>query len=357
MMRNWRQISILITLSTICVLGHMFSPPSWGLAHDFLFKFTYLPIVLSAIWYGRWFALQMTTLFCLLYLFHIFVQLYHHSHHNVFSILLDLGLYFIVAWITGRLSDAQKEKTFHLNQAYKDLKEKTALVLEFEKNARKNERLKIMGELAGTVAHEVRTPLSALQGAVEIVASEKSDDETRKKFSQTVFEEVQRINKVVGNFLKLGQEQNVKTELIPLKKFLLENMIFLKPLLNKKKIELITEIPEELSVLAYKDQLKQVFLNMILNSSEWIKGDDGRIVVRAHQEQEKVFISIIDNGQGVSEELLDRIFDPFVTGRKDGSGLGLYISRNILRSFGGDLTLTSSRSGETVFSIVLKENE
>lgn len=356
-MRNRRQVAILVVLSAVCVFGHMFSPPSWHFAHDFLFKFTYLPIVLSAIWYGRWFALQITTLFCLLYLFHIFIQLYHHAHHNLFSIFLDLGLYFIVAWITGRLSDDQKEKAVHLNQAYKDLKEKTALVVEFEKNARKSERLKTMGELAGTVAHEVRTPLSALQGAVEIVVSEKSDDETRKRFSKTVFEEVQRINKVVGDFLKLGQEKNVQVELILLKDFISENMIFLKPLLKKKNIDLLIEVPEDLSVLVNKDQIKQVFLNMIINSSEWITGNDGCITVKAQKEEGAVHISIIDNGQGVSEDLAEQLFDAFVTGRKDGSGLGLYISRNILRSFGGDLKLTSSRPGETIFSMVLKEHE
>lgn len=352
-MRNKKHVSILFALSSLCVLGHLFSPPSWGFAHSFLFKFTYLPIVLSAIWFGRWLALQITTLFCLVYVFHIFIQLYDHAHHHVSTTFLDMGLYFVVAWITGWLSDQQKEVACNLREAYEVLKEKTALLLEFEKNARKNERLKTMGELAGTVAHEVRTPLSALQGAVEIVVSDKSDVQTRKKFSKTIFQEVQRINQVVGDFLKLGQEQNLQLEVLNLKEFIANGFTLLLPVLKKKNIEFLMDVQEDITVVAHKDQFKQVLINLVMNSVTAITADKGKVEIKAKQEDGKVVIMIIDDGNGVPVDLKNEIFRAFVTHSKDGSGLGLYLSRNIIRSFEGELCLYKSRPGHTEFRIEL----
>ncbi|MBF0199461.1 MAG: DUF4118 domain-containing protein [Planctomycetes bacterium] len=352
-MNNRSQVIILILISLLCVLGHLFSPPEWGFAHQFLFKLTYLPIVLAAIWVGRWFALQLTTLFCLVYVFHIFIQLYHHSHHNISSTLLDLGLYFVVAWVTGVLSDRQKENALRLSEAYSALKEKTAILLEFEDNARKTERLKTMGELAGTVAHEVRTPLSALQGAVEIVISDKTDEATRKKFSKTVFREVQRINQVVGEFLKLGNEKKIQTEGVLLKDFIMESMTLLIPVLKKKNIEFELDIPENQSATVQTDPFKQVLMNLVINSSNAIPPEGGKIHLSTITDGTEVHIFVQDNGTGVPDHIRKQLFEPFVTGRKEGSGLGLYLSRNIIRSFGGELELLKSEPGCTEFIIKL----
>ena len=233
------QKTILSLVSVLCVLGHFLSPPSWTFAHEFLFKFTYVPIVFSALWVGRSFALWLTILFCLAYVFHIFFQLYHHpAHHDVFSITLDLGLYFVVAWVAGSLSDHQRSTSERLSIAYKDLREKTQALVEFEERARKTERLRTMGELAGTVAHEIRTPLSGIQGAVEIITSKNSSEDIKEKFSKTVFREVERINGVVEDFLKLGKEGKAEKESFDLRFFVSESMTLLEPILKKKIFDL-----------------------------------------------------------------------------------------------------------------------
>jgi polar amino acid transport system substrate-binding protein len=341
----------LILISLICIFGHFFSPPSWVFAHEFLFKLTYVPIVLSALWAGRWFSLQLTTLFCLAYVFHIFIQLYHHpAHHHILSIVFELGIYFVVAWLTGSLSDHQRGISESLSSAYRDLKEKTKILVEFEERARKTERLRTMGELAGTVAHEIRTPLSGIQGAVEIITSSTSSDETKEKFSKTVFQEVERINGVVENFLKLGREGKPEKEELNLRKFIDESTTLLEPVLKKKNIKLDIHIDQTCNIFSNNNQLKQVIINLVMNAYYACDQHDG--VIRIYSDDPYDSLSVTDNGKGIDESFEEQLFQPFESNRDDGNGLGLYLSRNIIKSLGGDLILLKSEPGNTTFQIL-----
>ena len=344
---------ILTVICILCVCGHFLSPPSWGFMHEFLFKFTYLPIILAAIWYGRWFAFKLVIFFCIIYLLHIFTQLYHHAHHNTYSIFFDLGLYFMIAWVTGHLSDKEKQKSLSLKDAYATLREKTELLVEYEDNARNNERYKVMGELAGTVAHEVRTPLSALQGAVEIVTSPETNDDSKKKFTSIIFSEIQRIDGVIKNFLNLGKSQTSSLKSIQLATFFNECQILLQPIVNKNKIKFNINIPSNISVYANENQLKQVIINLIVNSVSATKHSQGEINISAMQCESNIHISISDNGSGINNDFEDKLFSPFNTTKSDGSGLGLYLSRNIIRSFDGELNFNRDNKDYTEFTIIL----
>lgn len=351
-MKRYQKIS-LILISLLCVTGHFLTPPSWIFAHEFLFKLTYVPIVLSALWVGRWFSLQLTTLFCLVYVFHIFLQLYHHpAHHHVFSITLDLGLYFVVAWLTGSLSDHQKSISERLSTAYQDLREKTQALVDFEERARKTERLRTMGELAGTVAHEIRTPLSGIQGAVEIIVSEKSSHDAKQKFSKTVFQEVERINGVVENFLKIGKEGSPEKEEFNLSEFIDESTTLLEAVLKKKNIRLDIDVDEKCTAFSNRNQLKQVIINLVMNAFQACSPNKG--IIRVFSDDECAGLSITDNGGGVSKEFREKLFEPFESDRHDGNGLGLYLSRNIMKSLGGELNLVHSEPGNTTFQILWK---
>ncbi len=351
-MRTYQKISLAL-ISLVCIFGHFFSPPSWVFAHEFLFKLTYVPIVLSAIWVGRWFSLQLTTLFCLAYVFHIFIQLYHHpAHHHIFSIALELGVYFVVAWLTGSLSDHQKSVSERLSAAYRDLREKTKSLVEFEEQAKKSERLRTMGELAGTVAHEIRTPLSGIQGAVEIITSESTSDETKEKFSKTVFKEVERINGVVENFLKLGKDEKPEKEEFNLREFVDESTTLLEPVLKKNKIRLEVDVDKTLNVFSHKNQLKQIVINLVMNAYHACRQHEG--VIRIYSDDPCDSLMITDNGCGIAEDFKERLFHPFESNRANGNGLGLYLSRNIMKSLGGDLSLLESEPGNTTFQILWK---
>ena len=259
----------------------------------------------------------------------------------------------MIAWVTGFLSEKEKQKSISLKNAYAALREKTELLVEYEDNARNNERYKIMGELAETVAHEVRTPLSALQGAVEIVTSEKSDDQVKKKFSKTIFTEIQRINDVIKDFLDLGKIQVPSLKTLNLKSFLSECLNLLQPVLNKNNIKLSIDIPSHLNIFVNENQLKQVIINLIINSVAAISHTHGQINITAEEADGFNYISFIDNGEGIKEKDIINLFIPFSTTKKDGSGLGLYLSRNIIRSFGGELDFNKEHLNDTQFIVKL----
>ncbi|MBF0244097.1 MAG: hypothetical protein HQL31_02330 [Planctomycetes bacterium] len=227
------------------------------------------------------------------------------------------------------------------------------MLLDFEKYAKKSERLKTMGELAGTVAHEVRTPLSALQGAVEIVVSSHTDAESREKFSKVIYEEIRRINDVIDGFLNLGRNVDISFINLPLDEFFEDCSMLLNPVFKKNNIRYSRNIPRHANVKAHGDQLKQVYLNLVMNAVAAIPPEGGEIKIDGIEEKGKLRLIFTDTGNGVKADIADRIFDPFVTGRPEGSGLGLYLSRNIIHSFGGDMFLEKSQPGHTEFHIIL----
>jgi polar amino acid transport system substrate-binding protein len=230
------------------------------------------------------------------------------------------------------------------------LKEKTKILVEFEERARKTERLRTMGELAGTVAHEIRTPLSGIQGAVEIITSSTSSDETKEKFSKTVFQEVERINGVVENFLKLGREGKPEKEELNLRKFIDESTTLLEPVLKKKNIKLDIHIDQTCNIFSNNNQLKQVIINLVMNAYYACDQHDG--VIRIYSDDPYDSLSVTDNGKGIDEYFKEQLFQPFKSNRDDGNGLGLYLSRNIIKSLGGDLILLKSEPGNTTFQIL-----
>jgi signal transduction histidine kinase len=347
------RISVLLGLSAVCIIGHFLSPPEYTYIHEFLFKLTYLPIVLSALWTSRKVSLMLTVMFCIVYIFHIFEHLFHHAFPHLFSIFLDLGLYFVVAWISGGLSDQQKAHSKKLSEAYAALKEKTAMLLEFEEQALQNERMKTMGELAGTLAHEIRTPLSALQGAVEIVCSENNDEKTRRHFSQMIFKEVTRLDHVVREFLNIGKQPRADLEKVDVAALIERAVALISPIAHKNNVHLNSEPLTPIWVMARVDHLNQVLLNLMMNALHSLSSTGGTIRLATRQEGEWGKIFVEDTGPGVDPTLRPRLFQAFATGRKNGTGLGLYLSRNLMRSFGGDLIFDELEKKCTRFVISL----
>ncbi len=351
----WKN-SLILLLAIACILGHLLTPACHHWIHDFFFKFTYLPIVLMSIWYGLRPSLLLTLLFSVVYLYHIIFQLSGHDGHDS-SPMLELVLYFLVCIVTGLLSDRQRKQNALLNGAYGALREKTEALVAFEKQVIENEKLRVMGEMAASIAHEVRTPLSALQGAVEVVVSEGSDSATRKKFSKMVYQEIERINRVVGNFLKLGQSNSITEAELKLQECLQDMAELMSAMLRKHGVSLELKVGAEIRLRCSEDGLKQILINLIMNAVQAMADKAGRLCISAKVDHEICKVSVEDNGPGIPLEEQSQIFTAFFSKKAGGSGLGLYISSNLATSMGGDLQLQESKAGKTVFCISLPGRE
>ncbi|MDC9729870.1 MAG: nitrogen regulation protein NR(II) [Methyloprofundus sp.] len=209
------------------------------------------------------------------------------------------------------------------------------------------------------VAHEIKNPLGGLRGAAQLLELEL-EDPNLKEYTKIIIEETDRITELMNKMLGSNKLPNKVTLNIhePLERV---RQLVQAELSNSINIrcDYDPSIPE---LNADKDQLIQAFLNILRNAAQAITGDQGEIIIRTRISQKMTIanihhkliakIDIIDNGVGVKAELMQHIFYPMVTGKDDGTGLGLPISQSIINQYGG-LIKFSSNEDQTTFSIFL----
>ncbi|MFN3481036.1 MAG: ATP-binding protein, partial [Thermodesulfovibrionales bacterium] len=204
------------------------------------------------------------------------------------------------------------------------------------------EKLASLGTLLFSVAHELNNPLNNISTSCQILMEEIETAEPafKKELLLQIEQETDRARDIVRSILdysKAGHKE--KTDLNSL---VTEAIRFIKAEIPPK-VELIIDIPENISIFADPQQLKQVFLNLIKNSIEAMN-EEGQIKISGRLHGHYVEIRLSDTGGGMSQEVLSRIFDPFFTtkeGRK-GYGLGLFVTHNIIKEHGGTIDVVST---------------
>jgi signal transduction histidine kinase len=197
-------------------VAHFLTPAQHSWAHDFLFKVTYLPIILAALWFGWRGGFFLALLTGLIYVVHIRLQLTAHDGHGQTGFLLELVLYLLIGLVVGWLSDRQRRIQERLADAHADLqrsfgslREKTEALLAAEESLRRADRLKAAGEIASGLAHEVRNPLGGIVGAAEILAKPETDGTARAEFAAVLAREAKRLDRVITQFLDFARPGSI----------------------------------------------------------------------------------------------------------------------------------------------------
>jgi signal transduction histidine kinase len=227
---------------------------------------------------------------------------------------------------------------------------------ENEKKLRQAESLAALTTISAGIAHEIKNPLGAIGIHIQLIEQEinncKCNWAPEYKYSVKVIrEEIERLSDIVNNFLFTVRP--LKAELLPvdLNEFLNKFCDFIIPELEVNNITLKKNICNLPEVWLDEKYFKQALLNIIQNSIAAIK-ENGVIELEAYTEQNYVNINIIDNGEGIPEEIQTKIFDPYFTTKNTGTGLGLTILYKIIKEHNGAINF-SSKKGETVFTIRL----
>ncbi|MFP3390681.1 PAS domain S-box protein [Brevibacillus sp. SIMBA_040] len=215
---------------------------------------------------------------------------------------------------------------------------------------RKTEKLSMIGELAAGIAHEIRNPLTALKGFVQLLSPSLKD---KKMYADIMLSELERINFIVSELLVLAKPQNVHIRRISLVDLLNNVLTLLASEANLNNIHFHTSFSEAPIIAGEENQLKQVFLNIIKNSIESITGHGEIHVSTRPLEPDQVIVRLADNGCGISEDILPRLGEPFFTTKEHGTGLGLMISSKIIKDHNGSLHITSRKDEGTVIEITL----
>ncbi len=234
---------------------------------------------------------------------------------------------------------------------HRHLAEMGALEAEMERR----ERLSTLGNMAAAVAHEIRNPLNAVSMGLQRlrVEFEPAEGEEYRSLLDLVQGEVRRLNAIVEDFLSLARPLALKPQPIAVPALLDEVLSLVDGEARGAGITIKSVIPSELPPLeADRDRIKQVLLNLVLNAVQAMPGG-GTLTLGASASGGAVILSVTDTGSGIPPEVLPRLFEPYVTTKAKGLGLGLAIARRIVEAHGGRIEAENRPEGGSRFRVTL----
>ncbi|MDG0961803.1 sporulation sensor histidine kinase KinB, partial [Bacillus paranthracis] len=197
----------------------------------------------------------------------------------------------------------------------------------------KSEKLNIVSELAASVAHEVRNPLTVVRGFIQLL--ESTEDVKNKDYMRLVLAELDRAEQIISDYLNLARPQIEKKEHICLSAQLIEMTTLMSSFAAMQGVYLQVEISESLYTIGDKTKLKQAIMNVVKNGIEAIQGNKGYLKVTAIQKDETIVIRVKDSGVGMTKEQLARLGQPYYSLKEKGTGLGLMVTFSILQAHNG----------------------
>lgn len=248
-----------------------------------------------------------------------------------------------------------------LKRAYKDLKESQLQLVQAEK-------LAVIGQLAAGVAHEINNPLNVISGNTEILLMESKDEDV-KRATKVIMEQVKRAAGITERLLQFSRKIKPKTGRVDINKAIEDTLYLLGYQTKYQNIKIIKRLDLSLpEVMADSSQMQEVFLNIILNAVQAMP-NGGELTLKTYakeiskftrkktdvskQGSEVVVIEFRDTGEGIPEEKLGNIFDPFFSTKEQGAGLGLSICHGIIKAHQGIIKAQSKAGEGTIFIIQL----
>lgn len=226
-----------------------------------------------------------------------------------------------------------------------------------------SERMNALTMLAAGVAHEIGNPLNSLNIHLQVVQRKlrkKADPALAKELGESLEvarAEIKRLDFIVEKFLSAIRPATPRLELSDLNDIVRESVRFLAPEIADRSIEVQLQLRSDLPpLLLDRDQIKQAFYNLIRNASQAL-GSGGKLSIRTDLDDEQVSVSFADNGRGIAPEQLGKVFEPYFTTKKTGSGLGLLIVHRITREHGGEIEFESEEGSGTTVTLYLPRHE
>lgn len=224
--------------------------------------------------------------------------------------------------------------------------------IEMEERLKKSDTLNVVGELAAGIAHEIRNPMTALKGFIQLLQANVKEDFTL--YFDVITSELKRIESIITEFLILAKPQATQYQKRDVEKIVQDTVDLLTPQAALSNIQLYLTVKEELPELYCEpNQLKQVFINILKNGIE-VMPEGGFILVSIERtNNDFVRISFKDRGCGISTEKIKRLGEPFYTTKERGTGLGLMVSYKIIAEHNGKIEVESKVGEGTTFHIIL----
>ena len=228
-----------------------------------------------------------------------------------------------------------------------------------EEQLRRQEKLSAMGELASSVAHEILNPLNSISMTVQRFATDFEPREYQQEYTSLVKmmnEEVNRVSKIIRQFLQFARPPKLNTSLVPIDEFVQDVLFVVRSEAQALGIALKAELGYHGEIRIDREQMKQVLLNLIQNAFQAI-GKSGEVRILTRTVENHLHLAITDTGGGVPLELLPKIFNLYFTTKPEGTGMGLSMASQIVTEHGGRIDVESELGKGTTFDVVLPLGE
>ncbi len=251
-----------------------------------------------------------------------------------------------------------KDEMAPIVTAVNQMADELAARREAESRAHQAERLAVVGEIAAGMAHEIRNPLMSIRGFAQLLQEDMPPDGAQHQYLSIIVKETQRMNDLIERLLHYARPPGGREALVSVNAVLLDTLQLTASRIRRKNISLEHRLADGLPcVYADQEQLKQVVLNLLINAIQALENRPGEGSVLAatgyDAELERVKISVSDNGDGISEEMIDKIFMPFFTTKEQGTGLGLAMVEKTVTNMGGAVQVASTKGEGACFTLLL----
>jgi signal transduction histidine kinase len=288
----------------------------------------------------------------------------------LFLVSMELQVVKPLKYLTRKVSEVTPESLFepmHLpgRRSSQEIEKVAAAIEEMKSNLKQAQdelvskaKLATMGKISANFAHEIRNPLEAISGSAEILSYSIPPGSQESEYIEIIREEIAHLNDYLESFLEFSKKKQASPSLVSVKTLIHDTILLLRPLLQKRDIH-VSESGIDTAAPVFVDpaQMKRVFVNLVLNSIEAMEYSTERsLEISAQEQDEYVILRIRDSGTGIPEELKQAVFDPYVTTKQNGTGIGLSVSRSIVGQNGGfvDILETSSEQPTgTIMSVHL----
>jgi len=248
---------------------------------------------------------------------------------------------------------ATKEKSVDGKTYYQGIIHDITLLKKAERAALRAEKLAAAGRLVRTLAHEVRNPINNINLACEQLRSTDTSEENQM-YLDIIYRNSGRINELIKELLNSSKPSEMQLKDSILQSVVDEIINVARDRINLKNITLQVDYPSEfINIYCDYDKLVIALLNILINAVEAIEHNNGRISIKIKKEKENALIEITDNGSGIDEDKIPRLFEPYYTSKRNGIGLGLASTLNILQAHGGSIEVNSEINKSTTFIIIL----
>jgi len=274
---------------------------------------------------------------------------------DISQVLIYFVLGMAVALLaTGYLREEDlRKKLLHLNsQLSRRVAEAVAAERDAQQKLREGQRLKLLGQAAAMIAHEIKNPLVSIGGFASRAQRQLSPDHAAQAGLRIVVREVTRLEALLRELLDLGSPGGGDSLGFDLCVLVKEVLLLAQPPIQEHKVQVVSLLPNEpLAASGDPDSLKRALLNVVLNGVEAMP-EGGKLIVKVRGAsrgcEPGAGIVIQDTGKGIPSEHLPRIFDPFFTTKRGGTGLGLPVVKKTIDAGGGSVEI-ESRPGEGTF--------